>query len=186
MPQRSAVPAIALTLAACLLVSSAAGAQSIPPLDRGARVRMESMAIKRRETGIVIGTAGDTLVLATNGGRDTLAVSAGAIDRLELSQGTSSRSGAGMVYGGLIGLGAGVVGLGVLLSGNDCSGCAVLLAVPVGTMIVGGGIGAVVGAFIRGERWEPVPLVGRRSAVMPGARPAIGLSVSVPLGALGR
>ena len=51
---------------------------------------------------------------------------------------------------------------------------------PVASLRAGAGIGGLIGAFVKTDRWEAVPLDQLRVSVVPqrGGRFALGLSIS--------
>jgi hypothetical protein len=90
------------------------------------------------------------------------------VDRLERSLGRSGNSRKGFFWGGGIGLVLGLVVGGVTMdalcsdSADSCNHpVASVVGVGAATGLVGGGLGALVGAAIRSEeRWEVVPQTG--------------------------
>ena len=111
----------------------------------------------------VEGSDGRVEVPAGKGGVDTTLVPLEAVALLERSTGRTSRIGAGIGIGGLVGLGLGaMVGLA---SGDDESGFMQYTAgqkALAGAILggaVGGLIGGVAGASSAGDRWQVVPLV---------------------------
>ena len=164
-----------------LLLPSLAGAQP-PRLAPGQQVRATA-----REFGLVRAPAtiesinGDTLVLRSGA---TRLVPLASVERLEVYAGRRSH----WLLGGGIGL---VVGAGVtytvLRSGGSTALCnqsqnqdamnsGECLALAAAGGVVGAGLGALVGAFIKSDRWEDVSPDRFRLGLAP--RPSGGLTLS--------
>lgn len=128
------------------------GQEATPPIHR---IRVDAVGATGEATRMV-GTAllrGDTLSLRGEAGVRAIPVS--AIQRLELSQG---RRGHGLI-GGLLGLGVGLAaGLAAVpeRDGEGSTGVAGLV-VPL-SMVAYGGLGVLIGGWIRTERWVEVPV----------------------------
>jgi hypothetical protein len=173
-----------------LLAAGPAAAQT-PILTPGARVRVEAPALgPDRAARRLVGQRGDTLLLVPDrrAGGDTIAVALTEIRGLEVSRGWRRRA----LLGAAVGLAAGAAA-GAAVGYNaseppDPPECiwfckrrdtrredAALFAL-VGAQY-GMGLGALVGRFVLGERWERlVPSGGRVSAGLTaagGARVAV-------------
>jgi hypothetical protein len=105
---------------------------------------------------------GDTIAFRPEGSKDTsntIAVGAPNIQRLDISRGLHSNAVAGLLWGGGIGLAlGGVVGAAgcgkgdFIITQGECIGTTVVVL-----GVVGIGVGAIVGALIRTEKWTHVP-----------------------------
>ena len=159
--------AFAFALTASLFVPpSILSAQQPPPLEPGARVRVTAPDCGIDEqAGTLQPSRGDTLVLA-----DGTRCLRSNVARFEVSQGRKSNVGKGIGYGALVG---GVVGS--IVAASDQASCtswcvtegsvafigAIIFAVP------GAFVGGIVGAFVKTERWEEVPLDRLRVSFAP-------------------
>lgn len=154
-------------------------AQQGQALTRGTRVRLE-----RQFVGTISDLSGDTLVVqgADADGSESRSIAVQHIGRLEVSQGRKSN----WLTGGLLGAVAG--GVGGLVTGNasceeddfiftlrrgQCIGITAM-----GFAVLGAGVGALIGAFIKTERWEQVPIRNLRLSVTP-RRGGVTLGISV-------
>ena len=137
-----------------------------------------------RDIATVTELRGDSIVLASRMG--TRAVALGNVTRLDVSTGTRRN----VRRGALIGLGVGAL-FGLTMTDeamDDCSDELLLCPIPAtdGEMevagalvsgLAGAAIGAVVGAFVRTERWENrTPAV--TAAINPGRFGGVQLSMS--------
>lgn len=146
-------------------VGPALGAQA--GLREGVRVRVESPGAPR-VTGIVHSVSPDSIVVFAEPGATKLGFARTSIRKLEVSQGRSAASGAmkGALWGGGI---FGAIGLIAAVSadsdpnsdyylvGESPYALALLLAVE------GAGFGAIIGGFVRSEKWDNVnvqPMIG--------------------------
>jgi len=123
----------------------------------------------------------DTVALLTVSGRTSYARV--AVSQVEVSQGSESRAMVGAAAGFLLGSG---ITYFVLNQGGSTSKCdrsanqdALNRGECAGAVLLGGvagaGTGAVVGAFIRTERWKTLPLGGLGVAVLPGRGVGVGV-----------
>jgi hypothetical protein len=154
-----------------------------PPLPLGSRVRI---TYERPETsateawrpllvqeGRLAGWTAESIALESDGRASEIPVA--LLSRLEVSRGTTGHA----LTGALIGAGVGAVGTVVLMIGSAgdseyTAGLAFLLG--TGMFVLPGiGIGAGIGALVRTDRWETVPLPGGPAPV----RPAVVLRVPV-------
>jgi hypothetical protein len=165
-----------------------ADAQASRP-EPGARIRVAARGVvgarPRQLAGVLVRLAADSLVVDTEPG-GTLALPTTDIEALAVSRGKHGHALAGAGVGFLVGAG---VAYAVLSSGGSTSPCdetanqdAIGSTACLGLAALGGaaaaGLGAVIGGFVRTERWQDVPLerlrVGLRSQ---GGR--LGLTVVV-------
>ena len=177
-------------------------AQEPPPLDAGHRVRLTfpcesadaglagSEPRACRAEGSLARLIGDTIVLAAGKSEaaTTSAYDLNEVSRVEVSTGTKSHWLTGAAIGFVVG---GTVAYLALSSGGSTSTCdqsANQDAISVGECIalataVGGlpgfGLGALVGTFIRSERWQQVPLDRLRVSVGPGPGSGLGLAIVI-------
>jgi hypothetical protein len=115
------------------------------------------------------------------GGTSTWRLSLASIAHLDLSSGRRANTLKGAGIGFLAGAGVGTIWiLSVAQGGGDCDpvGPCILLAC---AFLGGGGaaVGAVIGAFIRTERWEEVPLGHFRLSLTPDAARALTFRASL-------
>lgn len=191
---------LALAAAFALASGPASGpAQAIaqepgPPPDRleelrGERVRVAIPNVPARTVvGRLEGVTRDALVVRPRRGAPAETIPLSSIGRLEMSSGFRSHAGRGAALGGLVG-GAFGLALGAA-AGDACWGCtgkevasgtALLSLLTAG---VGAGLGALVGAGARSERWVEVPVARLDLGlvpVLPVPRPAGGVGVLVRL-----
>jgi hypothetical protein len=161
--------ALSLVASIMLLASAAplAAQQSAPEIEirAGSRVRLDAPGVLGdRMVATVISRTADTLTVASPNAAP-IAVPTSRITRLEVSRGDSRSAGVlhGMKWGVPIGIGFGV--LGALLS-DDCQSCknppnrAAIIPAFAGA---GAAWGAVIGAIVQHEQWEPFALTPRVS-----------------------
>lgn len=173
-PSFHRVGGLVVVLLAALGVRAAAA--QVAPGTR-VRVHVDSPPPPR----VVIGTVGaidaDTLSLAPAGGGAVEHIPVAAIGRLEVSRGKSVvashviiGAGVGLLVGGAVGAATSSCAPGQWL-------CFQGLAV-MGGALLGGAAGAVVGALIKGEKWQTVPLQPR-VALAPLPRGGVGVGLRV-------
>jgi hypothetical protein len=176
-------PIVSMTLVALALVPFAtlAAQEPAPPLEPGTRVRVTAPALGiEKQVAMFESVRGDTLVMLADTRMIPCPLS--SVTRIDRYHGRKSW---GWWKGALIGLGAGATagaiwGAFEYEAGNcgsfDESDCIVLGAIIIGVpaTLVGG----VVGALIRTDRWEEVPLDQLRVSFVP-RRDGLALSISV-------
>jgi hypothetical protein len=196
---------LVFALVASLLVPlSTLSSQQQSSIEPGARVRVKLectesytppptimlRTICPTHTGTVTALAADSIILETGAVRTRTAVPIASVTRLEVSQWRKSFGfGKGMLYGLLIGGGGGALvgalygtqediecGLGDHLDG-PCPELKALFGVVLAG-VPGTVIGGVVGALVKTEGWEEVPLDRLRVRFAPqrDGRFAVGLS----------
>ena len=146
------------------------------PVQPGQRVRVTAPAAwgVARQVGSFVGMRGDTLVVT---GDSTLACPLDWVDRLDVHRGRKSWT--------LVGAGIGLVlgaGGGIAFATRDwdfCGPCTgvIPVAIGVGGILLGAGIGAV----IKTDRWEAVPLDQLRAQPLVdrrGRRVGLGMSIA--------
>ena len=173
----------AVLLVATFPILTGCGGNPAPTLAPapGARVRVTAPDVHvRRYDGTIVGLPTDTIVV------DTLRVALASVTRLDMHWGKKSNWDKGLLYGGL-GVGAAGLGLGILWwaecgdsGGAVCpaEGWHALALAPIG-FVAGGIVGAGVGALIRTDRWEEVPLDRLRVSIVPQRGGRLGFGVSI-------
>lgn len=172
--------------------------ETTPGLEAGDRVRVtfpcdRALGTAFQPTGRVCRSDGrlalltrDTIVIAA--GNSTTAHSLESVSRVEVGTGTKSHWLPGAAIGFAVGWTAAYVALSSGGSTSTCDQSANQDAVSVGecvalSALVGGvpgfGLGALVGIFIRSERWQDVPL--DRVRVSAGSGPGDGLRLTVSI-----
>lgn len=153
-----------LRLATILLVAGltlpAPTLAQTPEVGQRIRVTAPEVLLERR-VGQLLWLDRDSLVLA---GADAAAperwvVPAEAITRLEVFDGRRAHAGRGFLIGAGTGLAVGLIGI----SGDGtCSGsgnygelCAIVVT---GTTLAGGVLGMLIGAVVRTDRWNSIPV----------------------------
>ena len=180
-------------LAVTLQVSSGSPAPALPATataDSGARVRITvDKPQKHSRVGTLISLRADSVRFIPQDTNGIVAVPAASVTRLEQSRGRRSNAGRGAAIGGLAGL-----VLGIAASADESSfyeiGAEEVALVTVLTGATGAGIGALIGATSKSERWErvdpPGGIVARRGAILRNAMPTLrragGRDLSDPAG----
>ncbi len=154
-------------------------------IEPGARVRFEACTpVCRTDKGNLVAFNSDSIVLAVGESATRQALPLASVTRLETSRGQKSHA----VSGGLIGLPVGV-GAGLLatqpimdalgLFGEDEDDLIYRAGIPIAGGVLGGLLGMGIGALIKTDRWEEIPL--NRLWVRPMATPdgRFGLVASV-------
>jgi hypothetical protein len=139
-----------LAAAAMLVMPPAAAAQDwLPRLDTGVRARLTLQEQPKRPfVGNISFSTPDMIGIVHKG--DTVNVARGELRQIDVSSGRSAAHGAakGAAWGALVG--AVAMTFGVATEGDTDF----IVLAPIVGIIYGGGIGAVVGALWRSERWE--------------------------------
>ncbi len=139
----------------------------------GSRIRVVGLAPDAKP---ILGTfqrwEGDTLRLAAAAGVAVIPLA--TLHRLQVSRGTRGHARLGGAIGVLVGLALGAV----IASGSDCQQgflefCFERVLAPLGGMVVGGVLGAGVGASIRTDQWWEIRLpTGRAQAFTSSETPS--------------
>lgn len=151
------------------------------PIIVGSRVRLLATSIQGSIQGMVVEMDDKSMVLSTDRHRP-VRVSRQAITRLDVSTGRRGRALKGMAIGGAIGAGTfAVIPREEYCADYDFGETCPTKAEMVGTGIVGGALwGALIGHFIKTDRWSPVPLEGAQVRLAPTrGRAGLGLALSV-------
>lgn len=197
-----------LALSCLCLYSSTAAAQTRAALSPDTRVRLTittpelirvltgsplttSQSRRTQFIGTLQGRRDDDVVIRVRDPEAELAVPLRSVARLETSLGRHGKAG----QGALIGFGAGMVGgiaTGLIVcSSGDCdendgffdlSTGAVTAVLALGGAIVGTGVGAITGALIHSERWQPVQIPDLPQGEGPPVENGIRLAISLPIG----
>ena len=155
-------------------------AQDPPPVTVGTRVRVTAPDLDiDKYDGTVAAVRGDTLTVGT------VQVPLASVTRLDVHKGRKGNVGKGAIIGTLVGVPTGLA-LGVFYQ-QACSntsdiGETCLALIPIGAVAVGLAgalVGGTIGALIKTDRWEEVPLDQLRVSFAPqrDGRFAFGLSV---------
>lgn len=171
--------------------------QPAPSLEPGARLRLTypcppdgaptagQERSECRSVGTLVRIHADTIALAASGASVSHGLS--AVSRVEVSRGYRAHRLAAAGAGFLLGAG---VTFAVLNSGGSTSLCnqsenqdAISSSECLGLTALGGlvgtGLGAIIGGWIRTERWEDVPLERVRISLTPPTGSRFGLAVAV-------
>jgi hypothetical protein len=184
---------IAALIALLSLTAPEILAQQATPLVPGTRVRVGLPTVTDHDgwristvehlTGKATALRGDTLFVDV-GGPSPTPVALSRVATIEVSHGTKSNVGKGALIGGLVGVALGgaayAVGCGSELYGQEvsCSGGEVAGGVVL-FGLGGAAAGALIGALIRTEGWEQIPLSSLR--VQPSPVTGDGLAISASL-----
>jgi hypothetical protein len=141
----------------CIPLTALSQQEGQPVVTEGSRVRISSPLLEHRLVGTVVGIESNHVVIEPAEGDSEVRLPRDQVAGLELSFGKKSK----WVTGGLVGGAAGgAIGLGVALSAclteeGGCIGGAIpaFAAVSIG---VGFGVGALIGNFIKADRWQEV------------------------------
>jgi hypothetical protein len=157
-----------LTGAAYLVPLFCVSAQQTTALHPGQRVRVTSTSSKD-VTGVVSQARTDSIVVFTEPTGATITFATPDVRKVDVSRGRSAAEGAkkGALWGA--GIGAGFAVLIAAIAASDNNQNAHYNVGEFAANMVGGGLtwGAVIGAFVKAERWDHVafqPLVGLSSA----------------------
>lgn len=173
-------PRTILVIAALLLATSVdLFAQQGSLVAPGDRVRVSRLGSVPPLVCTVLALKADTLVLDAEDRVAPLEVPLALVEKVEVSHGKKSRIGTGAIVGGLTGalLGAlGSLAWGDAGSLGSDAGVAILASTAAGT-----GIGALIGAATKTDRWEEVPLTDIRVGLSPVTPDGVAVSVAYRL-----
>ena len=159
-----------LTAVALFFILSA-GSLDAQTVSAGERVRATIEEQSGKLTGTLEEWGSDTLYVVPDGASQDVPASAiplSTLSKLEISEGLKSNAGKGALIGGGIGLVVG--GAMSIIAGStvDTEVTSTDYLIFTGFVTVGGvGIGALVGALIKSERWEELPLDRLRLGIAP-------------------
>ncbi len=168
----------ACSVALLLACANALFAQDTTFVRQGARVKVkfeqETRATERngavpyhldvgRLIGDVTGLESDTLVFLPEHGGTPLTIPYSKIHKIEVTQGKKGNALLGLAVGAGVGFTAGLVICKADAGAQTCGGEGLIIGDATGFVAVGaaailGGIGAVVGALIKTERWKEAEL----------------------------
>ena len=159
-------------IAAVLLIINSVQSLDAQTVSAGERVRATIEEQSGKLTGTLVEWGQDILYLAPDGSAERVTATAiplSTLSRLEISKGLRSNAGKGALIGGGIGL---LVGGGMsIIAGStvDTEVTSTDYLVFTGLVTLGGaGLGALIGALIKSERWEEYPLDSLRLGIAPG------------------
>ena len=171
-----------LSCALFLITGAELGAQDAPTAGPGDRVRVlaAGAGVQGWLSGTVLSRGTDTLLLQVGDTEAQVAMPLAAIQRLQVSLGRHGHALTGFEVGFLVGaVTAGVAYTacqGFLCPENKNVAAGAAVAAFAGLLC--GVPGAAIGALIRGEEWENVPLSRVRVSATPGRRGlTVGLAV---------
>ena len=133
------------------------GAQPIG-VHEGQRVRITSMSNKD-VVGVVSHAGTDSVVVFTEPTGAPLAIATGELRRVDVSRGRSAGQGAkrGAIWGAAVGAGLGLITAASLWDNSPDANNQPLQAVTAVTVSYLW-VGAIIGAFVKAERWDRVPV----------------------------
>ncbi|NIM48163.1 MAG: hypothetical protein GTN78_20795 [Gemmatimonadales bacterium] len=149
------------------------------PLEPGQRVRVTAPNLRmRHQLATFEALRGDTLVVTAD---STMYCPLASVTRFEVDQGRKSEWKTGLIVGAFVGaIGGGIAGY--VIEGIDDYSPEYPLPVAGGALAgaaVMGGLGAGIGAFIKTDRWEEIPLDRLRVSLVPRPDGRFGLSLSL-------
>lgn len=168
----------ALALAAGLALALPCGLaaqQKVPPLVPGARVRLVAPVLSQeRISGTVVSVDSEWVHIASTEPAADRWLHLSLVDSADVSMGKDRRQRAfkGSTWGAFLGFGAGGIA-GALLARNLPTGVATSAGLgAMGLGLMGGGIGAGIGALTPREIWQPYRV--RYAGAQPAQQPAMG------------
>jgi hypothetical protein len=177
------ISAAATGLAALLCVP--AFAQEGTALGPGVRVRVSAAGTQDRLEGTVQ-SLDDSALSVISDDHQLVKIPRSTITRLETGWGRKGNAKKGFIIGGLVGVGGGLL---VCAASGDpdyhddfdfdqCDGAGEWIGVSLLSGAVYGGIGALIGHFIKSDRWVEMPIQKVRVGVGP-AKQGLGIALSV-------
>jgi hypothetical protein len=159
-------------IAAVLLLTISVQSLDAQTVSAGERVRATIEEQSGKLTGTLEEWGSDTLYVVPDGASQDVparAISLSTLSRLEISKGLRSNAGKGALIGGGIGL---LVGGGMsIIAGStvDTEVTSTDYLAFTGLVTLGGaGLGALIGALTKSERWEEYPVDSLRLGIAPG------------------
>jgi len=148
---------LALAGVLVVLTSVVDAQQEAPRLDPGQRVRVHEG--NRKVVGTLLSVDSAALRVLT-GQTDTAFLKKADVTGVDVSVGQRARTGSGALTGAAVGAVAGALALIVVagpdnLSPNEISPAYTVGAAAVGGAALGAAVGAVIGAGLHTDRWEP-------------------------------
>lgn len=183
----------AATAAALVLaVGRPAPAQDAAALGPGVRVRV-SVAASRDSLKGTVQSLDQAVLSVISDDRQLVRIPRTSITRLETAWGRKGNARKGLLIGGLVGLGSGILVCAIGTERTDfddvihdfddvyydeCDGAGEWAGYVFAGTAVWGGIGALIGHFIKSDRWVEMPIDKVQVAMGPSGR-GWGLAVSV-------
>lgn len=158
------IPALGFILPSLtLLVATTLGAYpALAQLDAGSRIRVTTA--RHARVGTLVSLGSDSLRYTRSRDTAVTAIPVAAVVRLERSAGKRPATGRGAKIGALVGAGFGLF-LGIAASADNSGwwevGAEDIAAAAAIVGVAGAGVGALIGAASKQDRWEPVPLSPR-------------------------
>jgi len=173
---------LSLAVVPLLIPLQYTSAQQGPPIETGSRIRVTAPALGvDKLVGTSVEVDATRIRVQADDQAAAMTISLTEVTRLEVSQGRKSNALAGLGIGFLGGAAiGGLVAMQFDEEGGDSSqGQYFLFGAVVGGAAFGA-IGAGIGALVKTERWEEVPLDRLRVSIVPlrDGRLALGLSVA--------
>jgi hypothetical protein len=160
--------------------------QQSPSVKAGDRVRVMAPSVSVSPfVGTFVAIEADSLVVHDS--VHTWRLSLASVEQVDFSQGRKSHTLLGAGIGFLVG---GGVAVALLYTGGSTSLCdqsanqdAMNSGECIGLTALGGlagaGLGAIIGGFIRTERWQGIPLKRLRVSLRPQSESRLGLALAV-------
>ena len=138
--------------------------QATVAADSGSRVRITvDKPSKHSWVGTLVSADADSLRFTTDTG-GLVAIPTASVTRFERSRGRRSNAGKGALIGGLsVGAAGLIIGIGAAADNSSWGldvGVEDVALVTLITGAAGAGLGALIGAASKGERWEPLAIPG--------------------------
>lgn len=132
--------------------------------DSGSRVRITvDKPSKHSHVGRLVSADADSLRFTTDTS-GVVAIPTGSVTRFERSRGRRSNAGPGALIGGLtLGAAGLIIGIGAAADNSSWGldvGVEDVALVTLITGATGAGLGALIGAASKGEKWEPLAIPG--------------------------
>ena len=178
---------VSLLVLPLLVRSGSLSAQEPPPIEPGARVRVTVPDFGlEKSVGTCLALSNGSMQFLPQSGPSPRTIPVTAMTRLQVSRGRKSHIVGGAVLGGLTGavVGGTVVILGTQLGCETTGGCSVdwgeggrWIAL---FSVIGVAFGGGIGALVKTDRWEEVPLDRLRVSLAPqrDGRFALGVYVA--------
>ena len=174
---RRLLASVALAILALSPFANLAAQEPAPPLDPGARVRVTAPGLGiEKQQATFQALRGDTLVVMAD---STMYCPLGSVTRFDVYRGRKSHWKTGLAVGAVLGaIAGGAAGYASEAIRYESDFAApVALGALAGAAVVGA-LGAGVGATMKTDRWEEVPLDQLRVSVVP-RRDGVALGISV-------
>ncbi len=162
-------------------------AQQAPPIETGGRIRVTAPTLGvDKLVGTSVEADATRIRVQADDQASPMTISLADMTRLEVSQGRKSNALKGLLIGSIVGVSTGaILGLAASLAESYDNPCAdnEVECVAVGAAafgVTGALVGLGIGALLKSERWEEVPLDRLRVNIVPhrDGRFALGLSVA--------